>query len=80
MIEEPSCPQQHSLSEIIQGVLVGLELEETEVAVVSVKAEDKIVLLEVVDEVPQDRRLDVQVLTERSGLRRMPRWYNRATT
>lgn len=43
--------------QIIQEVLDGFELERTELAVVSVEVEEGISIIEVADEVPQDRGL-----------------------
>lgn len=49
MVEDPNCPQQQPLSQIIKGVLGGLEPEETEVALVFVEIDEEAIVVEVAE-------------------------------
>lgn len=64
MVEEPSSLQQQSPSQIIQRVLGVLEQEGAELAMVTIEAEEEIIVMQVADKVPQNRGLMVQALVD----------------
>lgn len=80
MISEPLCSQEESPIQIIKGVLGGLELDGSELAVLPLKSEVKETkIVEADDELLQERGLKVDVQTpeaidvESEG-RRWPKW------
>lgn len=61
MMEEASSPKEESSSQIIEGVLGGLELERPELFFVPLEAEDEeTTTVEAADKVPQDKGLEVR--------------------
>lgn len=64
MTEHPRSPQYQSPTPMIQGVLLGLELEAAGLAMVLVEVEEEAIIVEVADEVHLNQSLKVEALVE----------------
>lgn len=67
MVKELTSPQQQSIIQIIEGILSGLEPKAIEIVLVSIEAEEGIMIVKVADKIQRSRLLGTGAHQSRCG-------------